>query len=67
LAVSLFQLGDISEHERRIWKVVAFLGRYGHQSADEILDMPTPDMQALAKGVSEIMKEEAPSLPSPAG
>jgi ElaB/YqjD/DUF883 family membrane-anchored ribosome-binding protein len=34
------------------------LGRYGHQPADQVLDMTTTDLQQLADSVAEILKEE---------
>lgn len=38
---------------------MAFLGRYGHQPADEIMRMPMRDIMSLAHGVGELIKEEA--------
>ena len=46
------------EYEKRIWKLVAFLGRYGHQPAEMCLSMDTEDLRNLATGVADIMEEE---------
>ena len=52
-------------HRRRIWKHVAFLGRYGHQPVDVCLELPVVDLRDLSSAVAELMSEEAPSLMGP--
>jgi len=41
---------------------MAFLGRYGHQSVDVVLDLPAAELKALASGIADIMREESDSL-----
>jgi len=48
----------VQEHERRIWHLVAFLGRYGHQPADVCLAMTMTDLQAMGTEVNAIMRAE---------
>lgn len=47
-----------AEREKAIWTLVAFLGRYGHQSVPEMLNIPTRDLANLAYRISELMEEE---------
>lgn len=42
----------------RIWKLVAYLGRYGHQPANVSLKLTTLEMGMLAEQVNEIVREE---------
>ena len=58
LAVAYERFGGVGEYERRLWKLIAFLGRYGKQPADTCLAMPMGDLLMLASSVSEIMVEE---------
>ena len=62
LALVYGRMGGTAECERRIWKLVAFLGRYGHQPARECMSMPSGDMRELANGVAEIMREESDAM-----
>lgn len=45
--------------DRRIWKLVAFLARYGHQPAGEVLAMTVDRVEALARAVGELLDGEA--------
>ena len=56
--MAFHRMGDVREYEKRIWKLVAFLGRYGHQPCDVCLEMETGDLRDLAEGVAGIMNEE---------
>jgi len=58
-AMALDALGD---HAGRLWRMVAFLGRYGHQPADVCLRMPVDDLQRLAREVGKILEEEQRSI-----
>lgn len=44
--------------KKRIWKLIAFLARYGHQPADMLLRMPVDSLQALASGVEDLLDAE---------
>lgn len=41
-----------------IWRMAAFLGRYGHQSVDVILQMPIRDAAKLMNAVGDLIREE---------
>lgn len=43
---------------RRIWDLVAFLGRYAHQPAGECMRMTVGDMQALADATGRWLSRE---------
>lgn len=45
-------------------KLVAFLGRYGHQQYDSIKHMPMGSVRLLAKAVNELLREEKDALSS---
>jgi hypothetical protein len=47
---------------RRIWRLVAFLGRYGHQPVEDCLHMTFADLCSLAEGVSELLREESDAM-----
>ena len=46
----------------QIWKLVAYLGRYGHQPADVTLALPVTDLRRLSDGVSALVEEEAAAV-----
>lgn len=48
------------EGDRRaqIFNLVAYLGRYGHQRAADVLAMPVTDMMLLAKSVGQLISDE---------
>lgn len=50
---------SVAEREKHIWKLVAFLGRYGNQPATVCLSLPTRDLGLLAREVGELLREEA--------
>lgn len=45
---------------RVIWDYVAFLGRYGKQPADVVLQMTLREIDELAAAVARLMREEQP-------
>ena len=51
---------DFSKVNRRsqILKLVAFLGRYGHQQAQSVLSMPVTEMMEFASEVANLIEEE---------
>jgi len=56
---------SMGAHRRRIWKHIAFVGRYGHQPVDVTLALPVADLRDLSSAVADLMGEEAPSLKGP--
>ena len=53
------KLGEEMAHEVRIWRVIAFLARYGHQQANGLLDFPLTDLRLLQDQIGSIMEDEA--------
>jgi len=55
----------VAQHERRhprrkyILELVAYLGRYAHQSIRDVLSLSVSDMMALTAATERIIKEEA--------
>jgi hypothetical protein len=45
--------------KKRIWKLIAFLARYGNQPADVSLRLPVDSLQALAGCVGDLLEREA--------
>jgi hypothetical protein len=45
-------------YERRIFKLVAYLGRYAHQPADVSLRLPMSRLRMLAEETDRIVTEE---------
>jgi hypothetical protein len=43
---------------KRIWRQVAFLGRYAHQPADVSLSLPVDDLQRLVAATAKLLEEE---------
>lgn len=56
LAIAVAASGKNRRSE--IMKLVAFLGRYGHQRAKDVLSMPITDAMLLANKVGELIREE---------
>lgn len=56
------QLGTPAEYRARIWKSLAFVGRYASQPVDAWLCKPTADLMEYAEQVAEIMQEEGEAL-----
>jgi hypothetical protein len=42
----------------RIWKLVAFLGRYAHQPADVSLSLPVDDLIRLSDATGDLLDRE---------
>jgi hypothetical protein len=47
---------------KRIWRQVAFLGRYANQPADVSLSLPFDDLQRLVEETSIILEQENESM-----
>lgn len=49
--------------EKQLWRLLAFIGRYGHQSIPSMLDRFTlNDLRSLAKAVGELIEQERDSI-----
>lgn len=61
LAILYEQTGGVRE---RVWKLLAYLGRYGHQSMQELRSYPVRELNRLAEEVSALVGIENESAPS---
>lgn len=59
------QLGDIADalrgvgdNEGRIWKLLAYAGRYGHQPVSEAMQLTTRQLGRLVDSVAQLVREE---------
>jgi hypothetical protein len=64
LAVVYERTGGAVGRVKDMWRLIAWLGRYGHQPASTCLDLSFDDLTRLSGGVSEIMRDEADALRS---
>lgn len=44
--------------EKRIWKLVGFLARYGHQPAPLVLTMTVDRLESLSRAIGELLDAE---------
>lgn len=49
-------------YQKRIWKLIGYLGRYGHQPADVSLRLPVDDLMRLADAVGDLLTKEAEAM-----
>lgn len=50
------------QHERRIWRMLAFLARYGHQPVSGLLDLTLAELHELQENVGRLLEDEQRSL-----
>ena len=55
------QVGLRPSHSAVIWGRLAWLGRYGHQPASTLLDLPMSDVDALIREVVALVQLEGES------
>lgn len=55
------------EYENNLWKLLAFLGRYGHQSVPALMGLSSADARSLASATAGLLKEEADAMKKGAG
>lgn len=53
---SLYERGP--SNEQRIWKLLAYVGRYGHQPVTVARSLTVRELRVLADAVAEIVGEE---------
>ena len=60
--VLLGELNDaysrVGANEQRIWKLLAYVGRYGHQPVASAALLPVRQLRMLADALNEIVTEE---------
>lgn len=47
------------EHRRALWKMIAFVGRYGKTPAPAALGMEIPDLVELSDALASLLTDEA--------
>jgi hypothetical protein len=47
------------ERVESIWDLVAFCGRYGHQSLGHLLDMPLVELGQFSRALQRLIEREA--------
>jgi hypothetical protein len=52
----------VSERVSAIWRLLAFVGRYGHQSIDALLRMTIVDLASFSVALQKLMDEEGDPL-----
>ena len=50
------------ERVESVWELVAFCGRYGHQSIGDLLGMPLAELSAFAAALQKLIEREADPL-----
>ena len=58
LASLAWVLSKARPSSKRIWRTVAYLGRYANQSVSEVMKMSTRDIRMLQDAVEELLGEE---------
>lgn len=61
LAVALSKAG-VQERTAAIWRLLAFVGRYGHQPVDALLRMTIIDLAAFSVALQDLMNKEGDPL-----
>jgi hypothetical protein len=52
----------VRERVDSIWRLVAFCGRYGHQSIDVLLSLPLAELTRFAEALQGLIERESDSL-----
>ena len=50
------------ERVESVWELVAFCGRYGHQSIGDLLDRPLAELGQFARALQKLIEREADPL-----
>lgn len=58
LAQWCIAVGSVRRYRRRIFKLIAFIGRYAHQQKPALLFDTTRELMELAYATNEILEEE---------
>ena len=62
---TIYQRGP--SNEQRIWKLLAYVGRYGHQPVTVARSLTVRELRVLADAVGEIIGEENAAGKMPSG
>jgi len=52
----------VRERVESIWGLVAFCGRYGHQSVGDLLVMPLSELAQFSRALQSLIEREADPL-----
>jgi hypothetical protein len=52
----------VRERVDSIWELVAFCGRYGHQSIGDLLAMPLAELSQFSRALQRLIEREADPL-----
>lgn len=62
MAVALWELAEVYQKQggvqERIWKLLAYLGRYGHQPMAHLRGYPVRELVLLTNEVSDLVRNE---------
>lgn len=53
------QIAADGDTEEKFWKLLAFMGRYGHQDMLAWRDVPISDLRRAARALGRILEEES--------
>jgi hypothetical protein len=56
---------QVGNNTQRIWKLLAYVGRYGHQPIDIALRLTVRQLNMLAESVAELVREENATAQQP--
>jgi hypothetical protein len=48
----------VSSHTTRIWKLLAYVGRYGHQPVNVAMRLTLRELRQLAEQIGQLVEEE---------
>ena len=62
LALAYHRAGVARDNVARIWRLLAYVARYGHQPLASLLVMPMTQVRAFADALEGLLKEEGGPL-----
>ncbi len=51
---------DLTPYIRELWRTAVYVGRYGAQRVDDVLDWEPSKIARVAKDISDLLKKEGP-------
>lgn len=51
--------GELRLTDKELFKRLAYVGRYGHQRVNEMLDLPTSDLRKFVHALSDLLEGES--------
>lgn len=58
LAIAIDKAGGAKKYEECLWKQLAFITRYGHQSLEDALELEDDDRNSYMDALAELISEE---------